>query len=67
VGETHGRMKVEHATLKGLNINTLNVQPLPATGRLSGLWFWFHFFSTGFHRFAPVVIHPPDGGYPFGI
>jgi hypothetical protein len=41
-------MKDEHATLKGLNINTLKVQPLPEAGGLSGLQFLFHFFSTGF-------------------
>jgi len=46
VGETHGRIKDEYATLKGLNINTLKVQPFQGCD--------FDFIS--FPPVSPVVI-----------
>jgi hypothetical protein len=51
VGETHGRMKDERATLKGLNINTLKVQPFQGC----------NFYFISFPPVSPVAIQIQSG------
>ena len=51
VGETHGKMKWERTALKGLNFNTLNIQPFQGWIDAAVFSHRFHWWLLRFHPF----------------